>query len=134
MDSKLKKKVAAVGIATILACYSNTGIAQKPIPKITPKQNISTNALIKLSTLQQQQLKNIDLTRAAKNIQAQEGYSDFFVEGSGDPWHEAFGDAMKGSKILTANTLNLSKDATLRAQSLKKLNVMTAYNKMKAGK
>lgn len=38
---------------------------------------------------------------AAKSITEPDSYSDFFVEGSGDPWHEAFSDVITGNDIKT---------------------------------
>jgi hypothetical protein len=37
-------------------------------------------------------LREVELS-AVKALRQGDGYSDFFVEGSGPPWHEAFGDA-----------------------------------------
>lgn len=39
--------------------------------------------------------------RVAEAILAGNCYSDFFVEGSGPPWHEAFEDIVAGKKIPT---------------------------------
>ncbi len=52
-----------------------------------PKK-ISHNAISRVLALQASALK------AAQLIQAADGYSDFFVEGGGGSWHEAFGDVV----------------------------------------
>jgi hypothetical protein len=48
---------------------------------------ISQNAFARLFALRRAELLAIE------RLKEGDGYSDFFVEGSGPPWHEAFGDA-----------------------------------------
>jgi len=50
------------------------------------------------------QLKEIEVA-AARRILAQDCYSDFFVEGSGPPWHEAFTDIISGKLFSTPKEL-----------------------------
>jgi hypothetical protein len=54
------------------------------------------------------------------------GYSDFFVEGGGPAWHEAFEDVIVGSEMLAA-------DPQARARALSRLQVVDAYTQMRAG-
>lgn len=54
---------------------------------------ISQSAFTRLFALQKAELA------AVRQMVAGDGYSDFFVEGSGPPWHEAFGDVVKDEGI-----------------------------------
>ncbi len=56
-------------------------------------RHISANAFARLIALRNQQLA------AAESMLRATDYSDFFVEGSGPPWHEAFGDAARGDPV-----------------------------------
>ena len=51
---------------------------------------VSNNAIARVLALQASALK------AAQSILREDGYSDFFVEGGGGSWHEAFGDVVSG--------------------------------------
>jgi hypothetical protein len=54
---------------------------------------ISPNAFARLIAL-----RNDELAAAEAMLRGSD-YSDFFVEGSGPPWHEAFGDSMRGDPV-----------------------------------
>jgi hypothetical protein len=63
---------------------------------------------------------------AAIAMAADGGYSDFFVEGSGPPWHEAFGDSAVASLPAVAAVSEAA-----RAGALLQLNVFQAYQRLK---
>jgi hypothetical protein len=56
---------------------------------------IAPNAFVRLLAL-----RKAELGAAAMLRDGDDDYSDFFVEGSGPPWHEAFGDAGDDSERL----------------------------------
>lgn len=55
-----------------------------------------------------------------------DGYDDFFVEngGDGNPWHEAFADAV-------GDSIRLVGDARARAAALARLNVVQSYLRLR---
>jgi hypothetical protein len=55
---------------------------------------ISTNAFARLIALYEEEVA------AAKVISGGDGYPDFFVEGSGPPWHEYFPDVIGPDELL----------------------------------
>jgi pseudouridine-5'-phosphate glycosidase len=90
-----------------------------------PKK-ISHNAISRVLALQASALK------AAQLIQAADGYSDFFVEGGGGSWHEAFGDVVTISENVDELS-SLYKNVGARAAALSKSSVVQAYATLKAG-
>ena len=83
---------------------------------------VSNNAIARVLALQASALK------AAQSILREDGYSDFFVEGGGGSWHEAFGDVVSGDV-----ETNLVASAGARVAALSKLSVVQAYATLKAG-
>ena len=55
-------------------------------PERVEPREISESAFARLLALHEQEIQ------AARRMTEDDGYSDFFVEGSGPPWHEAFYD------------------------------------------
>jgi hypothetical protein len=80
---------------------------------------ISQNAFARLLAL-----RNTELG-AVKMLKEGDGYSDFFVEGSGPPWHEAFGDS--GRAVDPLNTAS-------RVHALSSMTVLQAYMRARSSK
>ncbi|WP_280248002.1 hypothetical protein [Nocardia abscessus] len=57
----------------------------------TEVKKVSPSSFARLLALRDSELA------AVRTLAKGDGYADFFVEGSGPPWHEAFGDAVKAN-------------------------------------
>lgn len=70
---------------------------------------ISPNAFIRLLALQHEEAS------AAGAMRDGDGYCDFFVEGAGPPWHEAFEDVITGGRRDEVSELRMAYVDRLRA-------------------
>lgn len=77
---------------------------------------ISLTALGRLRALRDQEL------RAASQIASGDSYPDFFVEGSGPPWHERWPEVISGEAF---------GDPAIRVRALSQLRVVDAYLRLR---
>jgi hypothetical protein len=62
-------------------------------------------------------LRDMESAAVRTLVRGLDGYSDFFVEGSGPPWHEAFGDAAKAEPQLEVPASRMARLDAIRLRS-----------------
>jgi len=83
--------------------------------------SVSENAFRRLLALRKAELN------AAERLRAGDDYPDFFVEGSGPPWHEMWPEVALGGDVIDPASVQQ------RIRALRGLNVIQAFLNMRAG-